>query len=283
MVSDAPQLSGGSLLIAWQLRNKHVLIVGGGEVASGRIESILVADASISLICPRAGLHPRSRRLIEQHPDRITYHDRVFSGPGDLEDIDMVLTAIDDVSRSREIYSLCRDTKIPVNVADIPDACDFYFGSQVRDGPLQIMISTNGESPKMSAMIRRRIERCLEGYEGEAIAKAGVLRQQLKERAPGVGGDVGRRRMRWMIDICNAWEMEDFTLLDDEMIKRLLDEGWEKNIVPSVEDVGGTSRRASRRREDPEASTLSIVLPSLGAFLAGAAFATLGLMLKRRR
>ena len=51
-------LAGGSLLLAWQLKDKNVLIVGGGDVASGRIESVLVADAHITLISPSNVLHP---------------------------------------------------------------------------------------------------------------------------------------------------------------------------------------------------------------------------------
>ncbi|KAF9500454.1 siroheme synthase [Pleurotus eryngii] len=264
------ELGGGSLLIAWQLKNKRVLIVGGGQVASGRIESILVADANIILISPKDGLTSRTKLLLEEYPTRITYKNRVFLGPEDLVGIDMVLTAIDDVEKSREIYQLSREAKIPINVADIPDACDFYFGSQVRDGPLQIMISTNGDSPRMAAMIRQRIERCLGGYEGEAVKKAGALRSKLKERAPGVGGKVGKKRMRWMIDICNAWEMEDFTVLDDELIKRLLDEGWEKNRVPKLADIGG-----SRDKPTIAASPATFVPYAVGAIVGaiGCAFA----------
>ena len=37
---------GGSLLIAWQLKGKKVVLVGGGEVAAGRIVNLLNADAS---------------------------------------------------------------------------------------------------------------------------------------------------------------------------------------------------------------------------------------------
>ena len=43
-------LAGGSLLLAWQLKDKNVLLVGGGDVAASRIENILIADARITLI-----------------------------------------------------------------------------------------------------------------------------------------------------------------------------------------------------------------------------------------
>lgn len=273
----ATDLSGGSLLLAWQLKNKRVLIVGGGDVASGRIESVLVADALITLICPDKGLHPLTRRYVESS-DRITYHDRLFAGAVDLVDVDMVLTAVDDVEKSREICGMCRALKIPVNVADIPPSCDFYFGSQIRDGPLQIMISTNGHSPKLANIIRKRIEDSLPAHAGDAIEKVGELRAQLKERAPGVGGDVGKRRMRWMIDVCTSWEMDDLALLDHEMIQKLLDDGWEHNRVPKVEDVGG---KRTRLTAPSGIASSAFISPAIG-FIAGAACMALLLLAPRR-
>lgn len=230
-------LSGGSLILAWQLKNKRVLIVGGGDVASGRVESILVADAFITLISPREGLHPLTDTFIQQYPDRIIYHDRLFAGADDLLGVDLVLTAIDDVDTSREICALARAHRIPVNVADIPPSCDFYFGSQIRRGPLQIMISTNGQSPKLANIIKNQIEDSLAPHVGQAIEKVGVLRSKLRERAPGVGGDLGKKRMRWMVRVCNSWDMEDLANLDEDVMQRLLDDGWEKNQVPKVEDL----------------------------------------------
>lgn len=277
---EMQSLTGGSLMLAWQLKDKTVLIVGGGQVASGRIESLLIADANIILLCPETGLHPLTKHFIKGRPDRISYQNRLFAGPEDLAKIDMVLTAIDDVKRSQEICDMCRAAKVPVNVADIPESCDFYFGSQIRDGPLQIMISTNGRGPKMASLIRKKIEDSLTGLEGEAVAKVGELRDQLKERAPGVGGALGRKRMRWMIDVCNAWDVDDLRLLDHEMIRKLLDDGWENNRVPSLEELGG------KRRPTSEPSPFKtpggpILLHAIG-FIAGAAFATLVLISRRR-
>jgi precorrin-2 dehydrogenase/sirohydrochlorin ferrochelatase len=274
---DTAALTGGSLLVAWQLKGKHVLIVGGGDVASGRIESVLVADARITLVCPAAGLHPLTKRFLAACPDRITYHDREFAD-ADLDGVDMALTAIDDVERSREICALCRTRRIPVNVADIPPSCDFYFGSQIRDGALQVLISTNGQSPKLANLLRRRIEAALPEHAGAAIAKVGSLRQKLRARAPGVGGELGKRRMRWMIDVCTAWDMDDLAALDDEMMARLLDEGWEKdNRVPRPREVGARSRAAAAIP-----AAVSSALPIFTAFVAGAAFASAALWHQRR-
>lgn len=279
MSSDELTHGGGSLLVAWQLKSKHVLIVGGGDVASGRIESVLVADARVTIICPSTGLHPLTKKFIDG-PHQITYHDRVFGSADDLIGVDMVLTAIDDVAQSRVICSLCRERKIPINVADIPESCDFYFGSQIRDGPLQIMISTNGQSPKLANLIKRRIECSIPDQAGKAIERVGELRAKLRERAPGVGGSVSKRRMKWMVDVCTSWKMEELATLNEETMKRLLDEGWENNAIPRPQAVGGIPKPG--KRTDTTSLLGTFVLPSL-AFAAGAATATILLASRRTR
>ncbi|KAG2348560.1 siroheme synthase [Suillus weaverae] len=273
------RLGGGSLLLAWQLKGKHVLIVGGGDVASGRVESVLAADARVTLISPSNGLHTLTKSFLNG-PYNITYHDRLFGGVEELAGVDLVLTAIDDVAQSRVICGLCRELKIPVNVADIPESCDFYFGSQIRDGPLQIMVSTNGNSPKLANIIRKKVEQSLPEHAGDAITRVGELRVKLKERAPGVGGIIGKRRMRWMIDVCTSWEMEELALLDDQMIRRLLDDGWEKNVVPSPGELGV---RSSRQVHDakPNLTAPSVFVTTL-SFVAGAACVGLFLLARRR-
>lgn len=124
--------------------------------------------------------------------------DRVFQ-PWDLDDlhITMVLVAIDDPEASTRIWKLCKEKRIPANIADVPPECDFYFGSVHRDGPLQIMVSTNGNGPKMANIVRKRIAASLPPNMGDAIAKVGELRKRLRMVAPG--NDEGPKRMRWYV------------------------------------------------------------------------------------
>ena len=232
--TSADSHSPGSLLIAWQLKDKHALVVGGGQVASSRVQHVLDAGARVTVISPAEGLNEQTRTLIDNN--HIVFHDRTFLST-DLDDVDMVLTAIDDVELSRQIGASCRARRIPVNVADDPSYCDFYFGSQIQQGPLQIMVSTNGKSPKLANIIRRKIEESIPTHAGEAIEKVGLLREKLKERAPGVGGDVSKRRMKWMVDLCTSWELDDLALLTDKQMEKLLDEGWERNLLLSRENV----------------------------------------------
>ncbi|THU87252.1 siroheme synthase middle domains-like protein [Dendrothele bispora CBS 962.96] len=278
-----PNLGGGSLLIAWQLKDKNVLIVGGGEVASQRVESILVTDARITVLSPEKGLSLRTKRFLELYPDRIVHYDRPFTGSNELENMDMVLTAIDDNNLSLEIVGMCRKAKIPVNAADIPDLCDFYFGAQIRDGPLQIMISTNGQGPRLSALIKQKVQGSLTGFEGEALRKVGELRQLLKVYEPGVGGAAGRKRMKWMTQLCNQWEMEEFASMDADMMKRIMEDGWMQGRCPTFEEVGGKSSRRTLAGGPQTISSWSknLLIPSL-SFVAGLVVAGL-ISIPRRR
>ena len=126
------------------------------------------------------------------------YHDRVFI-PLDLYDPDivMILTAIDDPEASSRIWKLAKELRVAANIADVPPECDFYFGSVHRDGPLQIMVSTNGNGPKMANIVRRRIAASLPPNMGDAIAKVGALRKKLRTVAPG--NDEGPKRMQWYV------------------------------------------------------------------------------------
>jgi precorrin-2 dehydrogenase / sirohydrochlorin ferrochelatase len=134
----------------------------------------------------------------------VEYHDKKFE-PSDLDDADitMVLTAIDDPEASSRIWKLCKEKRIAANIADVPPECDFYFGSVHRDGPLQIMVSTNGNGPKMANIVRRRIAASLPENIGAAITKVGALRKKLRVIAPGE--EQGPKRMKWYVSKSAEW------------------------------------------------------------------------------
>ena len=94
------------------------------------------------------------------------------------------------------IWKLCKEKKVPVNVTDVPSKCDFYFGSQHRDGPLQIMISTNGSALKLANLIRVRVAESLPMNAGQGCLNVGKLRR--KVRAVALGSDEGPKRMKWL-------------------------------------------------------------------------------------
>lgn len=144
------------------------------------------------MISPRSGLNGEVAYRVEK--GEVDYVDRKFES-SDLDEVDMVLTAIDDPEASTEIWKLCKERKIAANIADVPPECDFYFGSVHRDGPLQIMVSTNGNGPKLASIVRKQIAATLPGNIGAAIQNVGTLRKKLRKVAPG--SEEGPKRMQW--------------------------------------------------------------------------------------
>lgn len=144
------------------------------------------------MVCPAAGLNEEvAFRVAEK---QVTHVDRNFE-PSDLDNVDMVLCAIDDPEASTQVWKLCKERRIAANIADVPPECDFYFGSIHRDGPLQIMVSTNGNGPKLASIVRKKIAETLPANTGAAIENVGKLRRKLREIAPNP--DQGPKRMKW--------------------------------------------------------------------------------------
>ncbi|KAK9778292.1 putative Siroheme synthase Met8 [Seiridium cardinale] len=238
-----PQVKGGgSLILAWQVKNKHVLVVGGGEVAAGRILNVLDADALVTVICPSSGLNPEVRYRVSNN--QVKHIDRLFE-PADLESLphpsgdaektgapDMVLVAIDDPAASSQIWKLCKKLRIAANIADVPPECDFYFGSVHRDGPLQIMVSTNGKGPRLAASIRKFIAGALPQGVGNAIERIGLLRMKLREIAPDTSE--GPKRMRWMSKVSDKLSWDQMCELSDEDMDNLL-RFYKGGKVPEVD------------------------------------------------
>jgi precorrin-2 dehydrogenase/sirohydrochlorin ferrochelatase len=209
--------------------------------------NILNADAKITVVSPRDGLNEEVAYRIEQK--QVDYVDRKFE-PSDLDGVDMVLTAVDDPEASSQIWKLCKERKIAANIADVPPECDFYFGSVHRDGPLQIMVSTNGNGPKLANIVRRQIAANLPKNIGTAVQRVGMLRRKLRKVAPDIAE--GPKRMQWcvlkcvltdplltshrMSKVCEQYTLDDLCSMTEEDMEGLL--GFYKpGTVPTLEGV----------------------------------------------
>ncbi|KAJ3156994.1 hypothetical protein HDU89_002404 [Geranomyces variabilis] len=209
---------GASFLVGWRLAEKHVLIVGGGKEASGRVFFALDADACCTIVCPADGLNDDVAARIAN--GELTHINRNFED-ADLDDADMVLSCIDDHVESRRIATQCRKRRIPVNCADIPELCDFYFFAQARRGPVQIGVSTNGCGPRVAARLRDLLLEALPRQTQQAVERIGTLRRRIREQDPG--SDSSSRRMTWLSRLSDTWSFDEMAALDDEEVLRVLE------------------------------------------------------------
>jgi siroheme synthase-like protein len=162
-----------------RLDRRPCLVVGAGTVALAKIESLLAAGAAITVVAPAA--IPQVRALAAQNA--LTWHQRVFE-PSDLDGAFLVIAATNASGVNHAVYEEALRRNILCNAVDDPPNCDFYFGSVVSRGDLQIAISTAGESPALAQRLRREIDAQLPADLAPWLAVLGPLRRDVRAATP---------------------------------------------------------------------------------------------------
>jgi len=160
-----------------KLQELKLLLVGGGNVALEKLNSLLSnsPDTSITIVAPF--IREEVRELVARHP-HCQLIERKFE-EADLDEKDLVICATDDKDLHVSIKYLAGEKGILVNVADTPDLCDFYLGSIVQKGQLKIAISTNGKSPTAAKRIREVLNDALPAELDEVIENLHQVRNNL--------------------------------------------------------------------------------------------------------
>jgi precorrin-2 dehydrogenase len=160
-----------------KLTKRRCLVVGAGKIAEEKIEGLLPIGAEIRVVAPKAT--PRIRTLAQDR--KIRWDARAFK-PADLNGVFLVVAATSSPALHEKIYREARRQKVLCNVVDDPAHCDFYYGSVVRRGALQIAISTSGKSPALAQRIRKMLERQFGAEYEEWIGLLGEAREKLFAR-----------------------------------------------------------------------------------------------------
>jgi precorrin-2 dehydrogenase/sirohydrochlorin ferrochelatase len=160
------------------LEGRRCLVVGGGPVATEKVEKLLDHGAAVRLVTPE--MTPELEaiaaggRLHELH--RRTYR------PEDLEGCFLVIAATNLDAINRMVWQDAEARNMLCNVVDVPPLCNFIVPSIVRRGELALAISTGGASPVVAKHIRRELEATY-GQEWQALVELlRELRDELKDR-----------------------------------------------------------------------------------------------------
>jgi precorrin-2 dehydrogenase / sirohydrochlorin ferrochelatase len=155
----------GYLSICVNLDDRRCVVVGGGEVAERKVAALLEGGARVCVISPT--LTPELHRLASINA--VEHLAREWKS-GDLGDCLLAFAATDDPELHGAIAREARALRIPVNVADERELCDFIMPSVLRRGDLQIAISTSGASPALASRLRRDL-RVMVGPEYETVTQ----------------------------------------------------------------------------------------------------------------
>lgn len=204
-----------------EIEQKKCVILGGGKVALRKAQTLLRYGADVHIVsrevCKelRELLPPEKiwqRDLSAGEPETVRYlhaeavkqgeeapapgtagissegtgtaafpEDAALVAASFLEDAALVVAATGSRQVNSRAAQFCRSRKIPVNVADAPEECTFFFPAVVKKGDVSIGVNTAGKSPVVSSRVRRKVEAAIPEYYGELTAQLGQLREYVKD------------------------------------------------------------------------------------------------------
>lgn len=136
-----------------KLEGRRVVVVGGGEIAAGKIDSLLRAGAKVLIVSP--ALNAQLTSLVREN--KIDWREKEFA-PEDLQDAFLVIASTSVPSVNQAVYRAADAHGLLCNAVDDIENCHFYYGAVVQRGDLQIAISTNGKSPALAQRLRKELE-----------------------------------------------------------------------------------------------------------------------------
>ena len=163
------------------------LVAGGGEVAARKIETLLKANASVTVVSPE--LCAAVQSLLDL--DQLQHRARPYE-VADLDDCQLVIAATNDMAINKLISGDAQSRNIPVNVVDKPDLCTFIMPSIVDRSPVIVAVSTGGSAPVLARLLRARLETMIPATYGELAELMRSAREKVKEKFSGTA-----RRRFW--------------------------------------------------------------------------------------
>lgn len=160
-----------------ELKEKPVLVVGGGDIASRKIELLRRAGAKV-LIAARE-LCPELQALADEQ--QLTWLAKEFD-EAQLDHVFLVIAATDDSALNARVFDAANQRYRLVNVVDDQPKCTFIFPSIVDRSPLVVAISSSGTAPVLARMLREKLEALLPANLGQMAEVAGSWRDRVKAR-----------------------------------------------------------------------------------------------------
>ena len=138
------------------LSDKKIVVVGGGNIATRRVKTLLQFTRNVTAVAP--GMTPDLLELGKA--GMVTVFQRPVKR-SDLTMAYMVIAATNDHKLNYEIYRVCKEEGIYVNIADDKEKCDFYFPGIFMQDELVVGITASGFDHKKARRVRIAIEQAM--------------------------------------------------------------------------------------------------------------------------
>jgi len=188
------------------LRGKHCVVVGAGEVALRKIRMLLECSAKVTVISPT--VHTHVSQLAKA--GFVVLRRRSYR-TGDLKDAAVVISATNRRSINQAVADEARRRRILINVVDDPGHSDFIVPSFFRRGGLTIAVSTSGMSPALARKIRTKLEADFGAEYVLLLTLAEEVRSELKKKKVKVSAQAWQKALDLdgLIDLVRSRRMDE--------------------------------------------------------------------------
>jgi precorrin-2 dehydrogenase / sirohydrochlorin ferrochelatase len=170
------------------LRGRVCVVIGGNEMAEAKVRELLDAEAIVRLIAPAV----TAQIAAWSREQRLAWEARAYKS-GDLRNAFFVASVADPETNAR-VFEEAEMRHTLCNAADDIAHCNCYASAEVRRGPLQIAISTAGNSPALAQRLRKELEQQFGEEYAYWVQRLGELRNQLFQDK-GIDSQTRRRML----------------------------------------------------------------------------------------
>jgi siroheme synthase-like protein len=136
------------------LSGRTVVLVGGGPVAAAKLRQLRAANATVRVVSPDV-----VDDIVRASGTEVSIARRAFA-PADLDDAWLVVAAATpEVNRSVAEAAAAR--RLFVNAVDDPANATAYLSGVVRRHGVTLAISTAGDAPALTALLREALDAVL--------------------------------------------------------------------------------------------------------------------------
>ncbi|CAM3649571.1 siroheme synthase CysG [Parendozoicomonas haliclonae] len=157
------------------LKQKHVLVIGGHDVALRKVRLLLSAGATIRLVA--LDILPELRALLSGGSHQVIC--RAYQAD-DLDGVQLVIAATENMTVNQAVAQDAQARHLFVNVVDGPDLGNAIMPAIVDRSPIVVALSSGGKAPVLARMLRARLESLIPAGYGRLAALAGRFRDQVK-------------------------------------------------------------------------------------------------------
>ena len=147
------------------LKNKKVLVIGGGKVAFKKISKIMEYEADIRVIAENIP----EEKLLELKNLKIENNRKIENNKDEIEKLVeeyfLVIAATDNEELNENIAEICDFKGILINNVSSKTKMNVMFGGIVKNDEFQIAISTSGKNCRRSRAMKSEIQKILDRIE----------------------------------------------------------------------------------------------------------------------